>query len=63
MIEFNVERSLVISYSIYVSAQGKRVKRFFPSKSVNSITESPIKYLFVVVPLSSEGSRKHVASI
>ena len=39
LIIFNVERTLVISYNIYIRAQGKRVKRFFPGKSVKSITE------------------------
>ena len=62
LIIFNVERTLVISYSIYVRAQGKRVKRFFPGKSVKSITESPIKissvildilYILVILDISS----------
>ena len=45
------ERTLVISYSIYVRAQGKRVKRFFPGKSLKSITESPIKISSVILDI------------
>ena len=42
---------------IYVRAQGKRRKGFFPGKPVKSITESPIKINSVILD-SARGNGK-----